>query len=300
MGKVHKLRTINPFEILGLSPQIVKELDEENLYKLVKSVYRTLQMIYHPDKGGCAEKALEINLAFEALNLEKNPEGFRKFRKLYIERLSRKSLKNQLEEWQNKYRKLSFYHELLKEKFWKFLEEGFEVLKKLTENEEKNFRLKIFDLVSYINFSNFLRIKKHMFFKEIVLSSQFLLKKAGWENFYHFIKNYKILGTVKREHLEPWALLVRNLKEERFFLNDYMKKETFIKEVLVYLTPELKSNSYLFFYYPSEPQKVYLEGMLLKVEELSSFELSEILKNKILKMKPELSKASFALTNIQD
>lgn len=300
MGKLHKLRTVNPFEVLGLSPQIVKELDEENLFKLVKTVYRTLQMIYHPDRGGCTEKALEINLAFEALNLEKNPESFKKFRKLYIERLSRKSLKNELGEWQNKYRKLSFYNELLKERFWKFLEEGFEVLKKSLEKEEKALCLKIFDLVSYINFSDSLKIKKSMFFKEIVLSSQFLLKKTGWENFYRFIKNYKVLGTVKREYLEPWALLVRNLKEERFFLKEYMKKETFIREVLFYLAPELKPNSYLFFYYPFEPQKIYLEGVLLKTEEVSFFELSEIFKNKILELKEDSSESAFSLTNIQD
>ncbi|MCX8041391.1 MAG: hypothetical protein N3A56_02735 [Thermodesulfobacteriaceae bacterium] len=288
MGKVYKSRNINPFEVLGLSPQIVKDLSEENLYKLVKSIYKTLQMIYHPDRGGNSEKALELNLAFEVLNLEKNPESFRRHRKAYIERLSRKSLKNELKEWQSRYRKLSFYNELLKERFWQFLERGFEDLKKSLENEKKTLRLKIFDLVSHINFSDLLRIKKQMFFKEIILSSEILLKRTGWENFYHPVNDYRILGTVKREHLEPWTLLVRDLKEERVFLKDYLKKETFVREVLFYLVPELKTNSYLFIYYPFEAQKVYLEGVILKVEEISYFEFSEFLKNSSL------------LTNIQD
>lgn len=293
MGKFPKSRSVNPFEVLGLSPQIVKELDEEALYKLIKSVYRTLQLIYHPDKGGRAEKALELNLAFEALNLEKNPETFKKYRKAYIERLSRKTLRKELDEWQNKYRKLNFYLELLKERFWQFLEKG--------KNEESVFRLKIFDLVSYINFSDLLRIKKQMFFKEILLGSEFLLKKAGWENFYRLIKDYKFLGTVKREDLEPWTLLERNLKEERFFLKDYVKRETFIKEVLFYLSPELKINSYLFIYYPFEPQRVYLEGIILKIEEVSFLEFSEILKTKVLEIKKqELKETSSFLTNVQD
>jgi len=33
-----KLRKKNPFEIFGLSPKIVKELDEEVLFKLIKSI----------------------------------------------------------------------------------------------------------------------------------------------------------------------------------------------------------------------------------------------------------------------
>jgi hypothetical protein len=69
-----------------------------------------------------------------------------------------------------------------------------------------------------------------------------------------------VLGTIKREHFSPWPFLSRDFKEEQMFLKDYMKRETFIKEALFFLTPELKPNHYLFVYPQGSKDLVYLEG----------------------------------------
>lgn len=276
------MRNRNPFEVFGLSPKIVKELDEKALYKLVKSVYRVLQLIYHPDRGGNPEKSLELNKAFELLNLEKNPESFKEYRKKYIARLSRKTLQSEIEKLKTQNRRLKFYNELLKEKFWQYLETGFETIENFFSNN-KIIKLKIFDIVSHINFSDIRSIKKQIYFKELILTKEFILKKRSYEKYFIKIQNYKFLGTIKREYIEPWVLLERDPKEEKFILKNYMSKETFIKECLVYLNPELNINTYVFFYYPDDFQKVYLEGVIINTEEIKNIELSEILEMQTIK-----------------
>ncbi len=273
----------NPFEVFGINPQLAKELNDEVLFKIIKGIYRTLQLYYHPDRGGDPKKALELNLAFEALNYEKNPQAFLNYKKAYVQRLSRKTLKRELEELQNAHRKLLYLNELLKERFWYFLERGAEFFKEAFQRGSV-LKVKVLDIVSHINLSDYVSFKKKkQFFKEVIFPNEdFVLKRgASQENFFK-IKNYKFLGTIKREYFEPWNFLERSFREEKFFLRDYLNKDTFVREFLVYLQPEIKSDSYLFYYNSLEPSKVYLEGLVLKVEELTQLEFLEILKKAIL------------------
>lgn len=267
----------NPFEVFGVTPQIVKELDDETLFKLIKKIYRTLQMHYHPDKGGDPRKALELNLAFEAINYEKNPKSFQDYKKSYLLRLSRKTLKKELEEMKDRYRRLIYWHELLRERFWQFLENNDNYLRFLYK-QGLVLKIKLLDVILQINFGNMTSFKnKGSFFKEIIIGPEVYLKKEAGRGRYQILKNYKFLGAAKREHLSPWVLMERDLREERFYLKDFMSKETFIREVLIYLTPEIKSNYYLFFYNYNEPHCVYLEGLVLKLEEITQLEYWEIL-----------------------
>ena len=79
----------NPFEILGITPELVKKLDNEQLFKLVQSNYRLLQKIFHPDVASHKSSskanniAVELNRAFEQLNIKKDGESFETFRKSY-------------------------------------------------------------------------------------------------------------------------------------------------------------------------------------------------------------------------
>lgn len=279
---------INPFEYFGLTPQLLKELDDGTIFKIVKSIYRTLQMSYHPDRGGDPKRALELNLAFELINLEKDPQTFKYYKNAYIQRLSRKNLKKELEELQTHLRKLTYTNELLKERFWLFLEKGNEQLNFLF-NQGLALKIKLLDVVSQINFGSFVSFKnKKRFFKEIILGPNYLLKKNGDMKKYQVLKKFKIIGGVKREYITPWDLLERNLKEEKFYLKNYMTKETFIKELLIYLSPELKTNYYLFLYYEKDTSKVYLEGLILKLEEISYLEFLETLKKKSMESLEQL------------
>lgn len=43
---------MNPFKTLGIAPEIVRDLKDEQLLKHVKAVYRSLLLLFHPDIGG--------------------------------------------------------------------------------------------------------------------------------------------------------------------------------------------------------------------------------------------------------
>ena len=70
-------------------------LSEKELFSVLKAMYRALQKSFHPDvsdrrrRAGNAEKAVELNLAFEVLNLDKNPVAFRRHRKSFVARRPR-------------------------------------------------------------------------------------------------------------------------------------------------------------------------------------------------------------------
>ncbi|MDR1677643.1 MAG: J domain-containing protein [Deltaproteobacteria bacterium] len=87
----------NPFEVFGLTPELVAELSDQELFGVLKTMYRTLQKTFHPDiigrrklkdgsKGHSQERAVELNLAFEALNLDRDPTAFKRLRKVYTMR----------------------------------------------------------------------------------------------------------------------------------------------------------------------------------------------------------------------
>ncbi|MDR2350796.1 MAG: J domain-containing protein [Deltaproteobacteria bacterium] len=79
----------NPFEIFGLTPGLVGALSEEDLFNVLKGLYRNLQKAFHPDTGKNGgdksdRKAVELNLAFEELDRDKNLPSFRRHRKNYL------------------------------------------------------------------------------------------------------------------------------------------------------------------------------------------------------------------------
>jgi curved DNA-binding protein CbpA len=104
--------TKNPFEIFGLTPEIADSMKEKDLFNMVKSLYRSLQKVYHPDKNAhlkrgqakMADLATELNLAFEKLDLTSDAESFRHYQRLYAGRTKRgikkqfSTLANDLEE----------------------------------------------------------------------------------------------------------------------------------------------------------------------------------------------------------
>ncbi|MDR3152713.1 MAG: J domain-containing protein [Deltaproteobacteria bacterium] len=81
----------NPFEIFGLTPSLVGELSERELFEVLKGLYRSLQKAFHPDTASRKgtrdgrDRAVELNLAFEELNLDKNRPSFRRHRKSYLQ-----------------------------------------------------------------------------------------------------------------------------------------------------------------------------------------------------------------------
>ncbi len=260
--KSRKLFKKNPFEIFGLTPKIVKELDNESLYQIVKNIYKVLLLKYHPDRGGDPQKALELNLAFEMLDLKKGEEVFEYYKKEYVKRLSRKLLKDRLEDCEKSLSKTAYLLDVLKETFWRNL-----VFSLSLKGIKK---IKLFDVITYFNFSGKAGKKSSLFFKEMIFEKGKLEVKSAYKNnVIRVSQNFKVLGTIKRDLIEPWLIMERELRESDIFLKSTIKTEIFIKECLLFLSPELRKNSYLFVIYFDKEElkdKVVLEGIINSIE----------------------------------
>jgi len=85
----------NPFVVLGLNPQVLRSLNDEQILGLAKSQYRALQIIYHPDSpSGNEKKSRELN---EAYSLLENPETYQLFKDHFLKPTSREGKERELE-----------------------------------------------------------------------------------------------------------------------------------------------------------------------------------------------------------
>jgi len=91
----------NPFRVLGLDRDLVRRLDDATCARMVEQQFRFLQRVFHPDVGGDPRFSRELNEAREALDLERNPDSFARYKKAYTRRaqgaVERESLKVQAE-----------------------------------------------------------------------------------------------------------------------------------------------------------------------------------------------------------
>lgn len=88
------MKTKNPFEVLGIAPQLVRTLSDEQMSQVIKSQYRTLQQIFHPDKQkGSEEKSKELNQSYEQIGPDSPREVYQAFKTQFVKRapVSKKS-----------------------------------------------------------------------------------------------------------------------------------------------------------------------------------------------------------------
>ena len=292
----------NPFEVFGLNPEMVGELSEKELFSVLKSLYRALQKTVHPDlarsgarkRGG--DKAVELNLAFEALNLDKNPVSFRRHRKSFVARrpksVYQKSLSLQRElnlQAAREERLASAYLERL------MAGHGFRPappdggpLSLTLPFPLKNVRLGLLDvainqnlkMASWALGSNYKEMK-------FDAKGQLTLKPVGRTRF-NRAAYIHILGSVPADKIELLPLLER--PPARFFkapaLNagigadgpslsvlNRLSQENFKRHVLVHLRPEVTERSYIFSINRPDFEEngaLTLEGLVVKIDILSA------------------------------
>lgn len=61
-------RVDNPFTTLGLNPAVVRGHTDDQIQAIIKTLYRTLSTMHHPDKGGSAVTFRKIASAYEVLS----------------------------------------------------------------------------------------------------------------------------------------------------------------------------------------------------------------------------------------
>ncbi len=284
----------NPFEILGIAPEMVRDLDDEALFNLVKACYRALQRAYHPDlHPGHRERAVEINLAFEALDLERNPESFLEYRRAYLRRLSRRTQRRTIENLTQQVAILLRQQELLQENYWRHLLEVFRLRPgpTLFPDPPRGVKVTLLDVslrfnVSFAGVGRTLAFKEILFDQEGVLYYRFPRKKK-----FQPVRFLTLVGSVPRTHIEIWPLLVKKATPEAagglpnpkaFEVLNMVETEVFKRACLPLLRLELRENAYLFSLRQKtgEPEAgVYLEGMILKVEKAQAKDFDKVVKN---------------------
>ena len=293
----------NPFELLGLSPEIVRFLDGKELFSLVRASYRALLMIYHPDRAPLQDdllqrqktkKVAELNLAYEKLNLDRNPESLQHFKELYVRRLG--------EGWQKTVRKLNreiqeltrFNHSL-SQNYLRFLIEPCFPRPQTDPSDQatlynlKNRRLGLQDLAINHNVrsSNW---NLGTNYKEIKIDPEgrMFYKLPNRKRFIP-VNFIRLLGTVDKDQVDLLPLLDRVLPRDfecqgRKWKNPYpetlkgfdlmntLAYEDFRQHCLPFLKPELVEGSYLFSFHRTVPHfdRISLEGLIIRLNPVKS------------------------------
>lgn len=75
----------NPFQVIGVSPETLKGLNDKEIQEVIGSTYRALQKIYHPEGSRPNEKKnRELTAAREALDMEKNREQYLRLKETFL------------------------------------------------------------------------------------------------------------------------------------------------------------------------------------------------------------------------
>lgn len=77
----------NPFRTLGFNPRVFKNLHDVEIFSLVKTQYRALMQIHHPDvnrRRNAESTSTAISLAFAKVNFENNPASFSYWKEAFL------------------------------------------------------------------------------------------------------------------------------------------------------------------------------------------------------------------------
>ena len=275
----------NPFEILGIAPEICKKLTDEDLFSVVKSSYRALQSIYHPDKGGSHKQAIEVNLAYEMLNYKSDPEGFVTYREKYIKRLAwasrkrAKDLEQQLEQQQKQSKKtaIKYYEYILNRLGCGDCGDSIESLRSVTIGLCDVALQKNLPPTPQFYGTNYKQIK-------VDRNGRCFVQEVGSSQF-HERKFTKFLGTIPKEEIEILPHLQGyetsphvpfNLRNEKKLLGgrkpvfkNIILQENFITYCLFHLVPLVKERSYLISI-NTRNKSLILDGVIIKITRNST------------------------------
>jgi hypothetical protein len=270
----------NPFAILGISPEMCSRLQDEDLFVLVRSAYRALQTIYHPDRGGSHKKAIEVNLSFEMLDYRRDQERFAAYKERYVQRLCRaargraQELAAQLEQQQKAQHQtaLNYYDYILNGLGCTEDRHSIAALASMT--------IGLYDLALQKNLPRALP-GAGTNYKKIRIDRQgrSFVKEVGSPRFYERTST-RFLGTIPRDALDilphlrgyettPHVPYSRRCDkkapgiQKQAFTNSILE-ENFITYCLPYLVPFVREQSYLISL-NTRNRKLLLDGVVIKI-----------------------------------
>ncbi|MBW1710772.1 MAG: J domain-containing protein [Deltaproteobacteria bacterium] len=297
----------NPFEIFGLTPEMVYRMEERDIFSLVKTIYRQLQKVYHPDLNALRDKkarvrdasrATEVNLAFEKLNLDKDSDSFRHYHKLYAARRN-KGLRKKINTLRKDLSEVEKRQEDLANNFMEYLlkvldrKDGNGIKKNKTDSlyllpHPTNIKIGLNDIAINQNIRS-CSWELGSNYKEIFFDSdgKMLYRPVG-RSTPHRANYIHLLGTVETDKIDLVPLLNKMPPKPNCFKGPALDSrygidtvpievlntlalEKFRKFCLPLLSPKFMERSYLFSIqrpiYDSE-LNISLEGVIVKISEL--------------------------------
>ncbi|MFH0811062.1 MAG: J domain-containing protein [Pseudomonadota bacterium] len=281
----------NPFEVLGITPEIARRLNERDLFRLVKANYRLLQHVYHPDNQRphlrasrrVQEKAIQLNLSYEKIDLERNPEGFAEQRGLYVGRLKR-GMRKVVRDLEEQVRNQDCRSQEIRDSFMAYILTNLD--HQVSVLGLSNIRLGLNDVALGYNVRhsswNIGKNYKEMEFDD---EGSLFLRPTGRSQF-SFVSTVRLVGTIAEDQLDPLEVLDRrplpaeNLFEvvaprayrpenQPFELRNSLTMTAFKRKCLPFLKADLAERRYLFSVHvsPSTNQaQFFCEGLIVKVD----------------------------------
>jgi hypothetical protein len=292
------MKNKNPFEILGITPAIVRSLTGKELFSLVKASYRALLLIYHPDRSPLHDQELkiqrnkkmaEINLAFEKLDHDRDPASLEHYRDLYSRRVG-EGWRKTLRQLNRTILDLNTDKEHLSQGYLRYLlDPGFSETGATGVTgvyDLRNLRLGLQDIAINHNVKS-LTWEMGTNYKEIRLDAEGRMfykipcrKKALPVNF------IKLLGTVNKDQVDLVPLLDRMVPNDKVPFREKWKKgdkenlnvfdvfnrlsiEKFRLHCLPFLKPELCEGAFLFSLHKNTFQEGFIEveGLIIRIHQ---------------------------------
>ncbi|MBI5584571.1 MAG: J domain-containing protein [Deltaproteobacteria bacterium] len=292
----------NPFELLGLSPEIVRSLEGRELFALIKASYRALLMIYHPDRAPLQDELLklqktrkvaELNLAYEKLDLERNPDSLEHYRDLYVKRRGdgwQKTVRRLKQDLQD----LTLFNQTLSRNYLRHLLSPFSPGGPASATETalpalRNLRIGLQDVaINYNVRSSSWNLGTN--YKEIKMDQEGRMSyRLPSRKRFIPINFITLLGTVGKEQVDLIPLLDRVVPKDCqwpppkwkksfpeylkcFDLMNSLSLDDFRSHCLPFLKPDLVEGSFLFSFHKTIPQpgRINLEGLIIRLNPAKS------------------------------
>lgn len=292
------MKTKNPFEILGMAPSMVRALEGKELFSLVKSSYRALLLVFHPDRSPLDEQALkiqrnqkmaEINLAFEKLNYDRDPGSLDYYRTLYT-RKTGEGWKKTIRLLNREIQEIKATNENLSQSYLRYVlqpnfpEQDLTALRHPGLFNLKNKLLGIQDIAINHNVRS-MTWDLGTNYKEIKfdVEGRMFYKLPGRKRFIQ-VNFIKLLGTVDKEKVDliplldrviPQDLLIQQEKRNKGFLENTksfdilnsLPADDFRRYCLPFLKTDLTEGSFLFSIHRNtwSANQINLEGLIIRV-----------------------------------
>lgn len=288
----------NPFEVLGIAPSMVRALEGKELFSLVKSSYRALQLIYHPDRSPFhdqtlklqkTQKVAEINLALEKLDYDRDPDSLDHYRNLYVRRAG-EGWKKTIRQLNREIQELKSGNESLSRGYLRYLLEPCfqDPLGLAFKNTEilnlKNRRFGLQDIAINHNVRS-MTWDLGTNYKELKFDAEGrMFYKLPCRKRFIQVNFIKLLGTVEKDKVDLIPLLDRVVPQDLVVQQEKMKKgfpenskcfdilnrlsvDEFRQHCLPFLRPDLTEGAFLFSLHRNACQenRVNLEGLIIRV-----------------------------------